>query len=95
MTAASNTLLQTQLPSPCPPVVAFQLGRIFRLDGRRLGHLAGTHLQVRCRCGHSGTVPVNALARQHGSETRVRDAVASMRCRHCGERLVEEVRWLG
>ena len=95
MTAALNSLLQTDLPSPCPRVVAFQLGRIFRLDGRRLGHLAGTHLQVRCRCGHSGTVPVDALATQHGSETRVRDAVASMRCRRCRERLVEEVRWLG
>ncbi|MXY34347.1 MAG: hypothetical protein F4Y60_09715 [Boseongicola sp. SB0664_bin_43] len=78
-----------------PPVVATVLGRPWRLDGRRLGLLGSTTLQVRCSCGHSGAVPVAELMSRHGRDARVRDAVASMRCGSCGSRDLEEVRWLG
>lgn len=78
-----------------PPVVATVLGRPWRLDGRRLGLLGNTMLQVRCSCGHSGAASVAALVSRHGRGARVRDAVASMQCRSCGGRDLEEVRWLG
>lgn len=75
-----------------PPVVATVLGRLWRLDGRRLGLLGSTMLQVRCSCGHSGLVPVAELMTRHGRDARVRDAVASMRCRNCDGLDIEEVR---
>ncbi|MXY33649.1 MAG: hypothetical protein F4Y60_06085 [Boseongicola sp. SB0664_bin_43] len=78
-----------------PPVVATVLGRTWRLDGRRLGLLGSTLLQVRCGCGHSGVVPVAELMSRHGRDARVRDAVASMRCGSCGSLDLAEVRWLG
>ena len=78
-----------------PPVVATVRGRPLRLDGRRLGLLGSAALQVRCSCGHSGPVPVSELVSRHGPDARVRDAVASMRCRSCGGLDIEEVRWLG
>lgn len=78
-----------------PPVVATVLGRHWRLDGRRLGLLGSTTLQVRCGCGHSGLVPVAELLTRHGRDARVRNAVELMRCRSCGGSDLEEVRWLG
>ena len=93
-----SAMLTTPFDQPvgaCPPVIALQLGRILRLDGRRLGLLGGTTLQVECRCGHSSQVPVVDLVSRHGRETRVRDAVTSMRCAGCGERHIKEVHWLG
>ena len=78
-----------------PPVFATVLGRPWRLDGRRLGLLGSTTLQVRCGCGHSGVVPVAKLVARHGRDARVRDSVASMFCGSCGSRDLEEVRWLG
>ena len=78
-----------------PPVIALQLGRILRLDGRRLGLLGGTTLQVECRCGHSSQVPVADLVARHGREARVRDAVSLMRCAGCGGRHIKEVHWAG
>lgn len=79
----------------CPPVIALQLGRILRLDGRRLGLLGGTTLQVECSCGHSSLVPIADLVSRHGHEARVRDTVTSMRCAGCGGRHIKEVHWLG
>lgn len=79
----------------CPPVIALQLGRILRLDGRRLGLLGGTTLQVECSCGHSSQVSVSDLVSRHGREIRVRDAVTSMRCAGCGGRHIKEVHWRG
>ena len=78
-----------------PPVIALQLGRLLRLDGRRLGLLGGTTLQVECRCGHSGHVPVADLVARHGRDARVRDVVATMRCASCGGRHIKEVHWPG
>lgn len=80
---------------PCPPVFSLQVGRVLRLDGRRLGLLGSTMLQVSCSCGHAGRVPVAELVARHGDEVRVRDAVAAMRCRDCGKQRIREVRWLG
>ncbi len=65
-----------------------------RLEGRRLGRLRGGTLRITCACGHSGDVPVAALVAWHGEDTRVRDAVATMRCSGCGARHVKEIRWL-
>ena len=93
--AFRNTRAQAPPAGPRPPVVAFQLGRELRLDGRRLGLLGSTALHVECACGHSGRVSVEGLVSRHGSEARVRDAVASMRCRHCHESRIKQVRWLG
>ena len=79
-----------------PPIVATVLGRPWRLDGRRcLGLLGSTKLQVQCSCGHSGLVPIAELVARHGWDVRVRDAVASMRCRSCGGLDLDQVRWLG
>ena len=78
-----------------PPVIALQLGRLLRLDGRRLGLLGGTTLQVECRCGHSGQVPIAELVARHGREARVRDVVAKMSCESCGGRHIKEVHWPG
>ena len=87
--------LEERPSTPCPPVVTFQLGREFRLDGRRLGLLGSTALHVECACGHSGRVLVAGLIARHGSEARVRDAVSSIRCGSCRKRQIREVRWLG
>ena len=76
------------------PVTAGREGRGVRCDGRRLGRLRGGRLRITCGCGHSGDVPVLALVARHGEETRVRDAVASMRCGRCGARRIGDVRWL-
>ena len=65
-----------------------------RLEGRRLGRLRGGTLRITCGCGHSGDVPVAALAARHGEDARVSDAIATMRCSGCGARRVQEVRWL-
>ena len=65
-----------------------------RLEGRRLGRLRGGTLRITCCCGHSGDVPVAALAARHGEDARVSDAIAAMRCSDCGARRVQEVRWL-
>ena len=81
--------------TPCPPVVTFQQGREFRLDGRRLGLLGSTALHVQCACGHSGRVSVAGLVAKHGSNVRVRDAVSSIRCGRCRKQHIKEVRWLG
>ena len=79
-----------------PPVVATDLGRLWRMDGRRLGLLGRPTLLVLCSCGHSGVVPVAELMSRQGRDARVRDAVASMRCRCCcGGLDIKEVRWLG
>ena len=79
----------------CPPVIALQVGRLLRLDGRRLGVLGGTALQVECRCGHSSQVRVADLVSRHGREARVRDVVATMNCASCGGRHIKEVHWPG
>lgn len=78
-----------------PPVIALQLGRLRTLDGRRLGLLSGTTLQVECRCGHSGQVSIAALVARHGREASVRDVVATMSCASCGGRHIKEVHWPG
>ena len=92
----STSELNPGLPARrSPPVVSIVLGRPWRLDGRRLGLLGSTTLQVRCVCGHSGVISVAALVSRHGRDARVRDAVASMHCGSCGSRDLEEVRWLG
>ena len=92
----STSELNPGLPARhSPPVVATVLGRPWRLDGRRLGLLGSTTLQVRCGCGHSGAVSVAELVSRHGLDARVRDAVASMRCGSCGSLDLEEVRCLG
>ena len=65
-----------------------------RLEGRRLGRLRGGMLRITCGCGHSGDVPVAALAARHGEDARVCDAIATMRCSGCGARRVQEIRWL-
>ena len=65
-----------------------------RLEGRRLSRLRGGTLRITCGCGHSGDVPVAALAARHGEDARVSDAIATMRCSGCGARRVQEVRWL-
>ena len=69
-------------------------GRGVRCDGRRLGRLRDGKLRIVCACGHSGDVAVTALVARHGEETRVRDAVALMRCGACGAQKIREVRWL-
>lgn len=90
---AREAAVQDRRSGSSPPVVALQLGRVLHLDGRRLGLLGSTMLQVSCSCGHSGQVPVAELVSRHGSAARVRDVVASMRCRSCGEQRIQEVFW--
>lgn len=78
-----------------PPVLASELGRTLRLDGRRLGVLRSGGLEVCCTCGHSGRVPVPDLIARHGEYARLRDVIAALRCSSCGSRQIREVRWLG
>lgn len=87
--------LEGRPTATCPPVVTFQLGMEFRVDGRRLGLLGSIALHVECACGHSGRVSVAGLVARHGSEARVCDAASSMRCRSCQEQDIKQVRWLG
>ena len=76
-------------------IVASELGRTLRIDGRRLGLLgSAATLQVSCGCGHAGHVSVADLVSRHGGNARVRDVAAALRCRHCGKRNIREVRWL-
>lgn len=93
--AAHLAVHQTPAAAPRPRVVTFQLGREFRLGGRRLGLLGSTALHVECACGHSGRVSVAGLVAKHGSEARVRDAVRSIRCGNCGKQHIKEIRWVG
>ena len=98
MTALPTTPPAEPLDRPAgssPPVIALQLGRLLRLDGRRLGLLGGTTLKVECRCGHSGQVPIAELVARHGREARVRDVVATMNCASCDGRHIKEVHWPG
>lgn len=77
-----------------PRVVTYELGRALRLEGRRLGLLGRTALHVRCSCGHADLVSVADLVATHGGETRVRDAVRSIRCGSCRKRQIKKIRWL-
>ncbi|MXW86413.1 MAG: hypothetical protein F4Z55_11120 [Boseongicola sp. SB0667_bin_21] len=90
---AGDAAVQVRPDGSGQPAAAVQEGRAIRCDGRRLGRLRGGRLRITCGCGHSGEVPVLALVARHGEETRVRDAVASMRCGRCGAQRVQEVRW--
>ena len=76
-----------------PPVLASELGRTLRFDGRRLGVLGNGSLEVKCTCGHSGRVPLADLIARHGENARLRDVVIAMRCSACGSRQIREVRW--
>lgn len=78
-----------------PPVLATLHGRAWRLDGRRLGLLGSSALQITCSCGHSGKLGVIALVSRYGPYARVRDALASLSCARCGGRDIHKIRWLG
>lgn len=78
-----------------PPVLASELGRTLRFDGRRLGVLGNGRLEVKCTCGHSGRVPLADLVAGHGEHARLRDVIAAMCCSSCGRREIQEVQWLG
>ena len=78
-----------------PPVLASELGRTLRFDGRRLGVLGNGSLKLKCTCGNSGRVPLVDLVARHGEHARLRDVIAAMCCSLCGRRQIQEVQWLG
>ena len=83
-------------PAPArPPVLASELGRTLRFDGRRLGVLGNGSLKLKCTCGNSGRIPLADLVARHGEFARLRDVTAAMRCSSCGKRQIQEVQWLG
>ena len=63
----------------------------FLVEGRRLGTLGMAWLKIECGCAHKGKVAVTALAARHGSETRVSDAIESLRCSQCGQTRIRKV----
>ena len=72
-------------PMELPPVTAASGDPDMRIEGRRLGTLGMYWLKVTCACGHEGKIAVPDLAGRYGGETRVRDAIARMRCSRCGQ----------
>ena len=85
------TVIPGQTAVARPPVLAGELGRTLRFDGRRLGVLGNGSLEVKCTCGHSGRVPLADLIARHGENERLRDVVIAMRCSACGSRQIREV----
>ena len=62
-----------------------------RIEGKRLATLGVGWLRLVCHCGHEGKVSVMQLAERHGSDIRVREAIISLRCSHCGKARVREI----
>lgn len=70
--------------SPLPPVTTVADSDALKSDGRRLDMLTAAEITVVCECGHRGQVRVSDLMRRHGGATRLKDALAGLRCSHCG-----------
>ena len=77
--------------SPLPPVTRASRGPDMGIGGRRLATLGMGWLKVECDCGHEGRVAVPDLAERHGCQTRVRAAVAKLRCSQCGHARVRRI----
>ncbi|WP_419737882.1 hypothetical protein [Ruegeria sp.] len=70
--------------APLPAVKTGSGALALDIGGRRLETLGLSWLTVTCACGHEGKVSVADLADRHGSRTRVREALALLRCSQCG-----------
>ena len=67
---------------------------LLHAGGMRLGHLAGRRLAVRCACGHEGVVAADLLIARHDPATRLRAALAALRCSRCGAGTIRSARLL-
>ena len=74
-----------------PPVTRASSVPALRIEGKRLATLGMGWLRLVCHCGHEGKVSVMQLAERHGSDIRVREAIISLRCSHCGKARVREI----
>ena len=62
-----------------------------RIEGQRLRQLCRASLRITCACGHEGTLAVASLLDRHPRDTRLRDALASVRCSRCQLARIERV----
>ena len=79
-------------PVQLPPVASAAGRPDLDVSGRRLGTLGMSWLKVECACGHTGKIAVAVLADRHGAATRVRHAVESLQCSHCGHARIRKIR---
>ncbi|WP_420012994.1 hypothetical protein [Tateyamaria sp.] len=74
-----------------PPVIPVSDMPRLRVGGLRLDALECAVVQVVCKCGHVGEVPVVPLIERHGRAARVRDALGAVRCSRCLQQTIHRV----
>ena len=82
-------------PMQLPPVTTGAGGPALDIRGRRLGTLGIDWLRLVCDCGHEGAISVPDLAKRYGRDTRVRDAIAKVRCTRCGQTRIRKITLTG
>lgn len=77
--------------APLPPVAPVGDMPRLRVGGKRLDALDCALIQVVCKCGHTGEIPVAPLLERYGRATRVREALGSIRCSRCQKQDIRRI----